>query len=523
MQATGATPPPSGEPSGGQSPGRQPSVGAGTTATAPPPPGRPATGIRGRIKPWHSLWLLLLLGWTVSAADRAVTGPVITWMIDNDVSFLADSGNPHALGGLIGGLFFAGYMLTQFPGGYLGDRYGHRTLIVVSLLWAGVATLLTGFIGGLVAFIVVRVVTGLGEGAYYSNDRTLITEATPERSRSLGMGVVITGLAFGITIATVFTPYFVDVGKLVLPDIEAWRMAFWLLGSATIVVGLVLARRFREHLSLALLGRATLHLGVYSVVSLALIMGVYLLGDRAGLSGLWIALLEVALAVGLVTFALSRKGEELGPVLKNRNLFLIYLANIAILWNLWFFSFWSVSIVAGAAHSSFMSAALTAGFNAGAGILGFPAGGWLSDYGVRHGWGRKSMMLTFTGVQAVLTVIFAWYLSAAEKPSLLIMGILLFSASLFFNALQPIGHALTADLAKPELRGSAFGMQNLIGEMGAVLSPAISGVLRDRTGDWTAAVWLDAVIVIAGFCVLAFVRTGSRATGSKWPGLSLKT
>ena len=28
------------------------------------------------------LWVLLLLGWTVSAADRALTGPVVTWMIE---------------------------------------------------------------------------------------------------------------------------------------------------------------------------------------------------------------------------------------------------------------------------------------------------------------------------------------------------------------------------------------------------------------------------------------------------------
>jgi MFS family permease len=486
-----------------------------TPPPEPPTPGR-------RLKPWHTLWILLLLGWTVSAADRAVTGPTVTWMIDNGVGFLADAKDPHALGGLIGGLFFAGYMLTQFPGGYLGDRYGHRTLIVVSLVWAGIATLLTGFIGGIVAFIVVRVVTGLGEGAYFSNDRTLITAATPERDRSLGMGVVITGLALGITIATVFTPYFIGFGKLLLPDVEAWRMTFWILGAATLVVGLALARWFRAHLSLPILARATLHLAGYSAVSLALVMAVYLLGERAGLSGLWIALLEVALAIGLVLFALARKGEELGPVLKNRDLFLIYLANIAILWNLWFFGFWSVSIVAGAAHSSFMNAALTAGFNAGAGILGFPAGGLLSDHAVRRGWGRKSMMLSFTAVQAVLTVAFAWYITVAAKPSLLVMGLLLFTASLFFNALQPIGHALTADIARPELRGSAFGMENLIGEMGAVLSPAIGGVLRDRTGDWTAAVWLDAAIVIAGLCLLIPVRAerGSAVAAGSHPTLT---
>ena len=71
---------------------------------------------------YRTLWVFLLLGWTVSAADRALTGPVVTWMIENNVGFLADADKPYALGGLIGGLFFAGYMLTQFPGGYLGRQ-----------------------------------------------------------------------------------------------------------------------------------------------------------------------------------------------------------------------------------------------------------------------------------------------------------------------------------------------------------------------------------------------------------------
>ncbi len=70
-----------------------------------------------RARPYRTLWFWLLLGWTVSAADRALTGPVVTWMIGNHVGFLADTSKPYALGGLIGGLFFAGYMLTQWPGG----------------------------------------------------------------------------------------------------------------------------------------------------------------------------------------------------------------------------------------------------------------------------------------------------------------------------------------------------------------------------------------------------------------------
>src|SRR3954470_8203934 len=196
-------------------------------------------GLRaGRWPAYRTLWIFLLLGWTVSAADRALTGPVVTWMIDNKVAFLADTDKPFALGGLIGGLFFAGYMLTQFPGGWLGDRYGHRTIIVISLLWAGIATILSGLITGLVAFIAIRVFTGLGEGAFFSNDRSLIAEDTPPEKRSLGMGFVITGLAIGITIATVFAPNLIDLGGGVFASDEAWRMPFLFLGGATLAVAL---------------------------------------------------------------------------------------------------------------------------------------------------------------------------------------------------------------------------------------------------------------------------------------------
>lgn len=116
---------------------------------------------------YRTLWIWLLLGWTVSYADRTVTGPVVSYMINNDLAFVQGVETPFALGGLIGSLFFAGYMLTQFPGGYLGDRFGHRTIIVISIVWAGIATLLSGLVTGLVLFVALRVITGLGEGTFY--------------------------------------------------------------------------------------------------------------------------------------------------------------------------------------------------------------------------------------------------------------------------------------------------------------------------------------------------------------------
>lgn len=460
---------------------------------------------RARGYDYRTLWFLLMLGWTVSAADRALTGPVVTWMIDNKVGFLADADKPYALAGLIGGLFFAGYMLTQFPGGHLGDRYGHRTIIGVSLVWAGIATMVSGVVSGLVMFIAIRVLTGLGEGAFYSNDRSLIAERTPVEKRSLGMGVVITGLALGITIATVFAPDLIDLGSSVFSADEAWRMPFLILGAATLVVGVILIAYFRTQERGLPYGRAAVHLAAYSTISLAAIMAVYFVGDAAGLADIWIAVLEVALALTLVGFVFARKGEELAPVLRHRDLWLINLAFIAVLWNLWFFSFWSVSIVADAAHSSFGRSALIAAFNAGAGILGFPVGGWLADRMARRGVGRKPLVIAFTIAQFVLTVAFGLAVAAGD-PSVWLLAGLLFGASAFFNAMQPMAHAMLADIAPPHLHGAAFGMNNLVGEIGAVLSPAVSGALRDATGSWNAAIFLDAGLIAIAALLLCLVR-----------------
>jgi MFS transporter, ACS family, D-galactonate transporter len=236
------------------------------------------------------------------------------------------------------------------------------------------------------------------------------------------------------------------------------------------------------------------------------VVGIYFIATRAGLPEWGVALLELGVALLLVGFIFVRLSGEISPVLYNRDLLLIYIAAIAILWNLWFFGFWSVSIIADAAQSSFLQAALTAAFNAGAGILGFPAGGWLADYAKRKGWGRKTMLVSFTLIQGLLTLAFGFYIMNGGQ-SVLVLGALLFTASLFFNALQPMSQALTADLVpSAAYLGAAFGLWNLIGEMGAVLSPAISGTLRDATGNWTAAIMLDAGIILVSFVLLLFVR-----------------
>ena len=74
---------------------------------------------------YRVLWSVLLLGWLVSYTDRTLTGTVISWMIQNKAGFIGEAAHPATLGGLVGSMFFAGYMLTQYPG--VGSVTGSTT------------------------------------------------------------------------------------------------------------------------------------------------------------------------------------------------------------------------------------------------------------------------------------------------------------------------------------------------------------------------------------------------------------
>src|SRR5918997_1829021 len=236
-------------------------------------------------------------------------------MIDNDISFVQGVESPFSLGGLIGSLFFAGYMLTHFPGGYLGDRFGHRTIIVISVVWAGIATILSGFMTALVGFVALRVVTGLGEGTFYSNDRSVITQQTPPEKRSLGMGIVITGLSIGLTLAFLLTPPLISLGSSLLGAEQAWRMPFFVLGLVTLVVGFGIHRFFKGQgdfqtaYSSALVG-----LSRYSVVLFVAVMAVYFITTWAELPEWVMASIVTVLALVLVGYVFGSKGGEVGPI-----------------------------------------------------------------------------------------------------------------------------------------------------------------------------------------------------------------
>ena len=462
------------------------------------------------LQQYHKIWGLLFLGWFISYVDRTATGPVITYMIENEVSFFADVANPHGIGGLIGSLFFAGFMLMQFPGGYLGDRFGYRAIIILSIVWAGIATLLTGVVGGLIAFIFFRILLGLGEGVFYSNDRSYIAYHSPPKKIGLGMGVALTGVSVGLTAGTLGVPYLITIAEPFMGN-EAWRFPFFVTGGITLIVALLLFKYLKPEKRTivdpsstgvkAQFGKGLLYMSMYSAVFLVIIMGIYFFSVKLGLSSIAIAIILVALCPLLILYLYTTKKDEIKPLLANKNLFLLYLFFIPIMWHLWFYGFWSVSIVQDFGGGALMAAALVASFNGLAGIIGFPLGGKISDLVADRPNGRRNVLAVLTAVLTVLIFVFAAYVMMGYSNPV-IMSIMLFVSGLFFFGLQPVAHALASDLTPEKSRGSMFGMLNLIAEIGAVLSPVISGVIRDSTGNWGAPLVLDAVLMAIGLILV---------------------
>ncbi len=455
--------------------------------------------------PYHNTWTLLFAAWTVCYLDRSVTGPVVSWMIANGSPMLGAVDQPHSLGGLIGSMFFAGYMLTQFPAGYLGDRFGRKTLVVISTLWAGVATTLSGASRSLSFFVGTRVLTGLGEGAYYSNDRALVAEHTPPQKVGTGMGVVFVGLSVGMTAATMASPWLIDAASGLMGE-RAWALPFLLFGPLTVLVGLALRRWLPRGRGSGEYAGAFLRLALVSVVLLAAIMGFYQLSVSRGLGPLWQGAFILASALLLTVAIFARAGRTSSAVLRDRSLWLMYVSAVPILFTLWFFGFWALLVVSESSGLGLTAAAAYAALFGAAGALGYPLGGVLCDRfpGTR---GRKRLYFLCCTAVALLVLLMV---PVTGSGGLAPLAVLLFSIGVLFAAMQTVHMTLTSDLSPPEMRGQAFGMWNLVAEVGAVISPLVCGWLRDLTGEWAPAMLLTAALLAASAALVMMVPKAVR-------------
>jgi MFS transporter, ACDE family, multidrug resistance protein len=140
------------------------------------------------------------------------------------------------ISGLALATFAIGNVAAVIPSGYLSDRIGRRTLLIVGLAVSGVATLLVGLASSLTLFVAAALVAGAAAGIFTSPQQAAVADIIGSRARGgtaiatyqmmADCGAIVGSLAVG-QIAQHFTfgAAFVISGAILLVAAIGWVMA----------------------------------------------------------------------------------------------------------------------------------------------------------------------------------------------------------------------------------------------------------------------------------------------------------
>jgi sugar phosphate permease len=108
-----------------------------------------------------------------------------------------DLGLSPSQGGLVGGIFFWGYLISFLAAGRLAPRLGAKRLIFYSLIGWGAFAMLAGFAHNLVELAAMRFMLGLCEGPVWTSLTLLLSQWFLRRERGRAFGLWNLSLPFG--------------------------------------------------------------------------------------------------------------------------------------------------------------------------------------------------------------------------------------------------------------------------------------------------------------------------------------
>lgn len=350
--------------------------------------------------------------------------------------------------GLVFSAFAYPYLVFQIIGGWVSDKFGARkTLIWCGVVW-GVATILTGFSGGLVSILLARLLLGLGEGATFPAATSAMSRWVAKENR---------GFAQGITHA------FSRIGNAVAPAAVVaimagygWRESFYLCGILSLawvaVWALVFTEEPAQHPRITPEELAMLPTEKKTKVQVP-----------------WGPLFQRMLPVTLVYFCYG--------------------------WTLWLFLSWIPQYFLHSYDLDIKKSALFASGVFFAGVVGDTLGGIISDRILKRSGNLRKARSYMVATCMFLTMLALVPLMFTQDRTLSILSL---SAGFFF-AEMTIGPmwAIPMDIA-PDCCGTASGMMNTGSAMAAILSPVVSGYIIDKTGNWQLPFIVSIVLMGVG-------------------------
>jgi AAHS family 4-hydroxybenzoate transporter-like MFS transporter len=342
----------------------------------------------------------------------------------------------------------------------MGDRFGRRKILIVSMVVIGISSIATGFANTVTGLIIWRFLTGLGLGASIPNAIALTTDYLPSKRRAAMVTLMFTGMSIGALTAAMVGP---DIVRLF-----QWRGMFTMAGALPLVMSLLLLTTIPESLKL-MLARDPDDPRIPKILA--------------------------RLAPGIDTGAVYAKKQE---VQKQSVLELMnptYRKGTMLLWFVFFFNMfvlyllvtWLPTLLNAQGWSSRMAMYGTGIIQAG-GVVG---GLVLSRY-VDRG---KTVAATVT---SYLITAVAFALFAHLPSSGLSWWILLLVVGSGISGGQFVLNALGATYYPPVIRSTGVGWVFSVGRIGAIISPFVGAWIQMRVAP--SAV-LSLLIIPVALCV----------------------
>jgi ACS family D-galactonate transporter-like MFS transporter len=353
------------------------------------------------------------------------------------------------------------YAFFLIMSGWLADRYNANLVLAIGFAVWSVATLLTGMANNLAAFLILRLLLGMGESVAYPSYSRIVARHFPDHRRGLANSVIAIGMPGGMAVGT-FT-------GAILMGRYGWRPFFVVLGLGTL---------------------------------------------------LWLIpwLMKMPRGKGLIP-DIKPVAPALSQLLMQRSLWGTCVGLFSLNFVL-YFMFWLPTYLVQERHF-LMSKVSIVGFVYLIAAVISPFIGWLSDRWIAAGatptLARKTFMV---GGQIICALCL---LGCVVAPYKLTVTFLLL-AGVGFGLSNSQTWAITQTLAGPEASGKWTGFQNFVANFAGILGPTITGLVVDSTGGFSWAFAITAAVGILGTASWIFV-TGplTQTSWEKLPSSILPT
>jgi MFS family permease len=359
--------------------------------------------------------------------------------------------------------FFWSYALFQLVAGWLVDRYDVKWVYAGGFLVWSLSTAAMGFFSGFAMFFALRLLLGIGESVAYPATSRILAANYPEERRGFANALIDAGSKIGPALSTL-------VGGLVVAH-YGWRALFLAVGLGSLI---------------------------WLIPWLWLVPSAKRTTSGAG---------EIARP--------AETGVEWQQLLVRREVWGTSLGMFCLGYVWYFLVSWLPAYLEEERGFSKEAMAVFGSLPFWAMAVTSLMGGWFSDRWIRSGATPTRVRKTFIVAGFLLCAAFMVPAVMVHDAKLCVAFLTAACAALGFYTSNV--WAVTQTLAGPSAAGKWTGIQNCIGNLGGVVSPALTGWLVTQTGSFTLAFAIAAGVLVLG--VGAYVFLVGRIAPLDWPAL----